>query len=332
MTTLRIFRVLRIFRSLRIVRHMTQLRLLIQGFADSLQAVIWIFILFLFIVFFAGIFVTTVTGHNKHDWDTPDAEDYDPEDVETIDTCFGKLPRSMFTMFRFVTLDDWAAVTMVVMKKQWPMAFFFVIYILITAFAVIALLTGVMAERVSCRSKENEESAEKDTFKDWVLSQEQKFKAAGTTSDGETGLTFEELWAHPEIDLKKIITKIQGDRSGNANSDVSDELKEDVSDLFKALDLSGDGRVSWEEFKYGMKHVYGDASARDIAILRADVNRILAQVKKRDGKEYQGVDPWEKKTDSLEQRMGRIEGLLRELVRGLTGQPPSGTSRKRSSP
>jgi hypothetical protein len=318
---------------------MTQLRLLIQGFADSLQAVIWIFILFLFIVFFAGIFVTTVIGHNATDWlDCPDAAksglgwspcedesgnrlDDAPdccEDYFKIRDCFGTLPQSMFTMFRFVTLDDWADVSMTVMDQMIWMGLFFVIYILITAFAVIALLTGVMAERVSCRSNENEKTEEKRSFKEWVETQKEHFLKSPLGPDGEPlGLTLDDLRNDSYFELDRILEKVQGDRSGIS--------RDDVDDLFKALDLSGDGRVTWEEFKYGMKHIYGDASARDIAILRADVNKVLKKLEKWDGFDSGGmqVAPWEQKTESLEKRMERIERLLRELVAGIKGEPPS---------
>jgi len=311
MITLRVFRVLRIFRSCRLVRHMPQLRRLIEGFRYSLQAVGWILVLFLFIIFFSGIFVTSLIGHQADLWN----EEAD-EDREVIDDCFSTLPKSMFTMFRFVTLDDWAAVTMVVQKQMPYMALFFTGYILITAFAVIALLTGVMADTVSRRSDDIDRKEEADTFQEWVNDRERIFKKAEQTVDGEPlGLTLDELWNNDEFDLAKIVTKIQGERAGEVNFD-------DVEDLFKALDLSGDGRVIWEEFKYGMNHIHGDASARDIAILRADVNRILHRLEAKDGVDYRGVDPWEKKTQSLEQRMARIEGLLRELVRGLQGEEP----------
>jgi hypothetical protein len=308
MITLRVFRVLRIFRSCRLVRHMPQLRRLIEGFRYSLQAVGWILILFLFIIFFSGIFVTSLIGHQADLWEG------DEEDEEVIDECFSTLGKSMFTMFRFVTLDDWAAVTMVVQKQMPYMAIFFTGYILITAFAVIALLTGVTVSR---RSDDIDKKEELDTFQEWVNDKEKEFKNVEKTVDGEPlGLTLEELW---NLDLAKAVAKIQGERAGEVNFD-------DVEDLFKALDLSGDGRVTWEEFKYGMNHIHGDASARDIAILRADVNRILHRLEAKDGVDYRGVDPWEKKTQSLEQRMARIEGLLRELVRGLQGEEPPSRS------
>lgn len=315
MITLRVFRVLRIFRSCRLVRHMPQLRRLIEGFRYSLQAVGWILILFLFIIFFSGIFVTSLIGHQSELWDGPTEEEQ--EDKDLIDECFSTLGKSMFTMFRFVTLDDWAAVTMVVQKQMPYMAIFFTFYILITAFAVIALLTGVMADTVSRRSDDIDKKEELDTFQEQVNAQEKNFRKAEKTAG--IGLTLEELWNNNEFDMEMIITKIQGERAGDVNF-------EDVEDLFKALDLSGDGRVTWEEFKYGMNHIHGDASARDIAILRADVNRILHRLEAKDGLDYRGVDPWEKKTQSLEQRMARIEGLLRELVRGLQGEEPPSRS------
>jgi len=76
-----------------------------------------------------------------------------------------------------------------------------------------------------------------------------------------------------------------------------------------------------------MKHIYGNASARDIAILRADVNRVLHRLTEQDGVVHKGVDPWERKANSMDQRMVRIEELLKELVRGLVGQPPSNVNR-----
>ncbi|CAK0821631.1 unnamed protein product, partial [Prorocentrum cordatum] len=61
-------------------------------FRYSLQAVGWILILFLFIIFFSGIFVTSLIGHQADLWKD------DEEDYQVIEDCFSTLGKSMFTM------------------------------------------------------------------------------------------------------------------------------------------------------------------------------------------------------------------------------------------
>jgi voltage-gated sodium channel len=75
---------------------------------------------------------------------------------------FGHLGTSLFTLFQVMTTLDWAAVARQVMETHPPAWIFFVVYILVSTFALLNLFIAVVvrameqqvaAERVSKRTR-----------------------------------------------------------------------------------------------------------------------------------------------------------------------------------
>merc|ERR1719316_1436628 len=64
--------------------------------------------------------------------------------------------KSMTTLFQFVTLDDWSRIARAVAQHEPFMNIFFILYILITAFTTLSLLTGVVSEQILAATKKEE--------------------------------------------------------------------------------------------------------------------------------------------------------------------------------
>merc|ERR1719401_215774 len=108
-------------------------------------------------IFLCAIVCTTIIGQEKH-WE-------DKKEAAEVQEYWGTVPRSMFTLFQFLTMDDWAAQMDTVVKHPnlYFMRPFFFLFIFFGASVLMSLLTGVMADHMNDvrRQEEEEERLEK---------------------------------------------------------------------------------------------------------------------------------------------------------------------------
>merc|ERR1719478_499938 len=100
----------------RIVHVFQELWLLIQGLIKAGLVLIWAVLLLFVIVYMMAILMTEIVGHacgtdHYPVWEFPECLDL-----------FGTMPRSIFTVFRLVTLDGWSAVVLPVIEGKGFMA------------------------------------------------------------------------------------------------------------------------------------------------------------------------------------------------------------------
>lgn len=232
-TTMRVVRILRILRVLRLLKQFKKLALLARGLIESVHIVFWISVLLCMILLVSSIFCTNFIGHR--------AEIF--EDPEEIRKYWGTIHRSATTLFQFLTMDDWSSVARTVTEVLPGMQLFFVVYIVITAFAILSLLTGVMAEhmtQVSEQEKGDEDKRQTKELEKLIASLYNVFRRGDRSGDDLVSLQeFQVMLDDPEMkeDLQKINVKFMG---------------HEPSEMFEILDTDGDGYVSWEEFKIGL--------------------------------------------------------------------------------
>ena len=68
-------------------------------------------------------------------------------DDEIIQDQWGNTMRSMFTLFRLMTLDNWSDVVRPIVKENNGMAIYFVVFMLLAVFFVSNVITAVLVER-----------------------------------------------------------------------------------------------------------------------------------------------------------------------------------------
>lgn len=145
-----VLRVLRILRVLRVISVTPRLRRVVEGFITALPGMGSVFLLMGIIFYVASVMATKLFGATFPDW-------------------FGTMGRSGYTLFQIMTLESWSMgiVRPVMEVHDWAWAFF-VPFILVTTFAVVNLLVGLIVNSMQAAHGE-EEHAMTDAYRDEVL-------------------------------------------------------------------------------------------------------------------------------------------------------------------
>lgn len=325
-TVLRVIRILRLLRLLRLFKTFPELFVLAVGLVESLKVVFWISILFFILIFVSAIFCTTMIGH---------AEVYPPwEEPETIQYYWGTVIHSMKTLFQFVTLDNWAYIAGMVTVKIPSMQFFFIFYIIVTAFTILSLMTGVVSEHILKVAKDQEEGMRQrhdKELKEFMEGVKTLFDAADvdksrSISRGE----FKKILKDKEVSKKLLAMHIE----------VYDY---DFLELFDCLDLNGKEELEYEEFVNGFRGIRGEAKAKDLLKLQGAVARMaqkiptLDPVHVREGDLSPSMESFNGAMDDLEHSMQemarRMDSLEEQFVDFMSfmGKAPTSLSDDESS-
>lgn len=145
-----VLRALRILRALRVISAAPRLRRVVEGFVSALPGMGSVFLLLGLIFYIGAVMATKLFGATFPDW-------------------FGTIGRSAYSLFQIMTLESWSMgivrPVMAVYAFAWA---FFVPFILMTTFAVMNLLIGLIVNSMqAAHSDESERAAE--AWRDEVL-------------------------------------------------------------------------------------------------------------------------------------------------------------------
>ncbi len=148
--TLSVLRAMRILRVLRIISVAPRLRRVVEGFITALPGMASVFLLMAIIFYIGAVMATKLFGADFPDW-------------------FGTLGRSAYTLFQIMTLESWSmGIVRPVMESQ-PYAWaFFVPFIMVTTFAVVNLLVGLIVNSMQ-EAHSEEANSKTDAYRDEVL-------------------------------------------------------------------------------------------------------------------------------------------------------------------
>jgi len=261
--TFRMIRILRVLRMFRLFKAFPELYLLASGLLQSIQTVVWLFVLFALILWLVSIICVNLLRDGD----------------EMTQKYFGTIWSCMFTLFQFVTLDDWSRIARHVAfeEDRYYMMFVFVVYVMFTAFVVLSLLTGVISEHMIAVTKQNELSEQMREQKavEWLKGfVQRKFRGDGEDEpwdvDGSGTISAEELKALLQN------PKVQEEMNRNQGPDLARDgmAKLMIEDLFNTLDQSGDMEISMEELIDGFQNMRGDAKSVQMLELKAEMNRL----------------------------------------------------------
>jgi len=170
---LSVLRALRILRLLRIVSVTPRLRRVVEGFLAALPGMASVFLLMGIIFYIFAVMATKLFGASFPEW-------------------FGTLGGSAYSLFQVMTLESWSMGIVRPVMEIYPQAWlFFVPFILVTTFAVMNLVVGLIVN--SMQEAHAEESIEAtEAYRDEVLARltaiEERLSAnAGPTADREAG-------------------------------------------------------------------------------------------------------------------------------------------------
>jgi voltage-gated sodium channel len=145
-----VLRALRILRVLRVVSAVPSLRRVVEGFLTALPGMGSVFMLMSLIFYIGSVIATKLFGETFPQW-------------------FGSLAHSAYSLFQIMTLESWSMgiVRPVMVEFTYAWAFF-IPFIMVTTFAVVNLLVGLIVN--SMQDAHHEESnAATDTYRDEVL-------------------------------------------------------------------------------------------------------------------------------------------------------------------
>ncbi|MDO6590530.1 ion transporter [Loktanella sp. D2R18] len=133
-----VLRALRILRVLRLISVAPRMRRVVEGFVSALPGMGSVFVLMAIIFYIAAVMASKIFGTAFPEW-------------------FGSLSLSAYTLFQIMTLESWSMGIVRPVMEVFPYAWvFFVPFIVITTFAVVNLLVGLIVN--SMQEAHSEES------------------------------------------------------------------------------------------------------------------------------------------------------------------------------
>jgi voltage-gated sodium channel len=148
--TLSVLRALRILRLLRVISVAPRLRRVVEGFITALPGMGSVFLLMALIFYIGAVMSTKLFAGSFPEW-------------------FGSLGRSAYTLFQIMTLESWSMGIVRPVMETYPYAWlFFVPFIMVTTFAVVNLLVGLIVNSMQDAHAEEANSAT-DAYRDEVL-------------------------------------------------------------------------------------------------------------------------------------------------------------------
>lgn len=148
--SLSVLRALRILRLLRVLSVAPSLRRVVEGLVTALPGMASVFLLMALLFYIGAVMSTKLFGASFPDW-------------------FGSLPQSGYTLFQIMTLESWSMGIVRPVMEVYPYAWaFFLPFILVTTFAVVNLLVGLIVN--SMQDAHSEEATEAtDAYRDQVM-------------------------------------------------------------------------------------------------------------------------------------------------------------------
>ena len=156
-----VLRALRVLRILRIVSAFPRLRRVVEGFVTALPGMGSVFLLMGIIFYIASVIATNLFGGT--------CAACTPEQAALFAEWFGDLGRSAYSLFQVMTLESWSMGIVRPVMEVYPYAWvFFVPFIMVTTFAVVNLLVGLIVNSMQ-DAHAAEENAATDAYRDEVL-------------------------------------------------------------------------------------------------------------------------------------------------------------------
>ena len=137
-------RALRILRVLRVISAAPRLRRVVEGLVSALPSMGSVFFLMAILFYIGAVISTTLFGDAFPEW-------------------FGTLALSAYSLFQIMTLESWSMGIVRPVMEVYPYAWvFFVPFILLTTFAVVNLLVGLIVNSMQDAHSEDKTRATDD--------------------------------------------------------------------------------------------------------------------------------------------------------------------------
>jgi voltage-gated sodium channel len=285
---LRIFRVLRVLRVLEICPTM---RGLAVGLINGARAIGWLSLFMMVCICMYSIFLTKFL----------DADSFsDLEEREIIEQSFGSVSASMFTLFDWLTFDDWSTTARIVNARYWWMELVWISYFVLTQWTFMSLVTGLTVAKM-----EEERSVH-------IRDQAETYLA----------LLFDEMDHNDDhtLDLSEFKELVESPQAQEALMACgikisSDSDKDETEKLFFCLDKDDSGSLTLGELKRVLKMMANNRITGKMMELEGTLlgtERRYLDRYCRDAEFVRTKSMWHK-VDSLHGRAMSVKALLEHL-------------------
>jgi len=162
---LSVLRALRILRLMRVISVAPRLRRVVEGFISAVPGMGSVFLLMAVIFYIGAVMATKLFGSTFPDW-------------------FGTIGLSAYSLFQIMTLESWSmGIVRPVMEVYTNAWAFFVPFIIVTTFAVVNLLVGLIVNSMQ-DAHHAEDVAQTDAYREDVLA---RLKAIEDKLDRRSG-------------------------------------------------------------------------------------------------------------------------------------------------
>jgi voltage-gated sodium channel len=159
-----VLRALRILRVLRVISVAPRLRRVVEGFVTALPGMGSVFLLMGIIFYIGSVMATKLFGASFPEW-------------------FGTLGKSAYSLFQIMTLESWSMGIVRPVMDTYPYAWvFFVPFIMVTTFAVVNLLVGLIVNSMQ-EAHDEEANAATDIYREEVMERLRAIEEAITRQD-----------------------------------------------------------------------------------------------------------------------------------------------------
>jgi len=156
---LSVLRAMRILRLLRVISVAPALRRVVEGLLNALPGMASVFLLMGVIFYIGAVMTTKLFGASFPEW-------------------FGDLGRSAYSLFQIMTLESWSMGIVRPVMETYPFAWlFFIPFILVTTFAVVNLMVGLIVNSMQ-DAHQSEANENTDNYRDDVLQRLGKIEEA----------------------------------------------------------------------------------------------------------------------------------------------------------
>jgi voltage-gated sodium channel len=147
---LSVLRAMRILRVLRVITVAPSLRRVVEGFVNALPGMGSVFLLMALIFYISAVMATKLFASAFPEW-------------------FGSIWLSLYSLFQIMTLESWSMGIVRPVMEVYPYAWlFFVPFIMVTTFAVVNLIVGLVVNSMQ-EAHAEETNAVTDAYRDEVL-------------------------------------------------------------------------------------------------------------------------------------------------------------------
>jgi len=311
---------------IRLFRMFQQLYLIMQAFTKAFQVVLLIGVLVVILNYVCAIMLTQAVGQQASQWND--------EDAVMIQAWFGSIGRSMQTLFVVMTLSGWDRIVLTLIKVYPPSVVImaFVLYIMVTSYTMISLITGIISDSLITSQQE---------FKAKKLQQAQKNKDSVQMEIRKylQEMHEDEVDEFGTVQASDIKISVSGDQELLAKLATIGIIitERGVLTLLDKISHNGDDRIRTDYFVDMLCNLYGHATGNAVADVRQETRTLqykFAEFEKkfdRLGKKMYPTEsfspkakPVQEKVEIVQQASGArpARSSIRQAPGAGVGQPP----------